>query len=174
ENGVIISPLNPQQVWNPRLKLTQDDKERELFIRTGADKILQKEQEILHEGARYLRDKLREKRAEIMQKDLQSQTLEQNPQQNLSEARFDSTKNHNPPHFTGDAVPEDSITKRDPELVYKLAKAMMEAKSGKDFLEKAKELSTSIAETMPLTSPTLRRRFEERAKRKENTCPTSR
>ncbi|MFM8186019.1 MAG: hypothetical protein ACKN9I_03730, partial [Alphaproteobacteria bacterium] len=45
ENGVIISPLNPQQVWNPRLKLTQDDKERELFIRTGADKILQKEQE---------------------------------------------------------------------------------------------------------------------------------
>jgi len=190
ENGVIISPLNPQQVWNPRLKLTEKDKERELFIRTGADIILQKEQEKIDKafasqegesnakGAlrRFLRDKLREKRGELieqraeninqqMQQDLQSQPLEQNPQQNLLDARFDSTKIHNPPHFTGVSVPEDSTTKRDGELVNKLAKAMFEAKSGNDYLKNAKELSTSRAELKPLTSPTLSRRFAERAKR---------
>ena len=183
ENGIIISPLNPQEVWNPRLKLTENDKKRELFIRTGADIILQKEQEKIDKVfaprkeesdaktalRKFLRDKLREKRAKEINKkmelDLKGQPLEKNPNQDLTQARFDSSKIHNPPHFTGKAVPEDYKNTRDPDMVFRLAEVLIMANDGKDFLKRAEELSTSRAKLDPITSPTLSRRFAERSKR---------
>ncbi|MFZ9181072.1 MAG: hypothetical protein ACO201_04300 [Rickettsiales bacterium] len=183
ENGIIISPLNPQEVWNPRLKLTENDQKRELFIRTGADIILQKEQEKIDKVfapreeesnaknalRRFLRDKLREKRAEEINKkmelDLKDQPLETNPHQDLSQARFNSSKIHNPPHFTGKVVVEDSQNNRDPNMVFKLVHAMMKAKDGSEFLKRAEELSTSRANPDHIESPTLSRRFAERLKR---------
>lgn len=191
ENGIIISPLNPQEVWNPRLKLTENDQKKELFIRTGADIILQKEQEKIDKVfapreeesnakdalRRFLRDKLREKRAEEINKkmelDLKDQPLEKNSNQNLSQARFDSSKIHNPPHFTGKAVPEDSQNNRDPNMVFKLAEAMIEAKDGREFLKRAEELSTSRANPDPIASTTLSRRFAERLKRGGADQPTT-
>ncbi len=187
ENGIIISPLNPQEVWNPRLKLTEKDKIRELFIRTGAYIILQKEQEKIDKvfatreeesnAKDDLRGKLREKRAKEINKkmelDLQGQPLEKNSNQDLSEARFDSSKIHNPPHFTGEAVPEDSNNQRDPKLFFELAKVMMTARDGIEFLKRAEELSTSRANPDPITSPTLRSRFEQRLQREAMNNSTS-
>ena len=177
ENGIIISPLNPQEVWNPRLKLTENDKKRELLIRTGAEIILDKEKEKIDKVfapreeesdaktalRKFLRDKLREKRAEEINKkkelDLKGQPLETNPNQDLTQARFDSSKIHNPPHFTGEAVPEDKSTSRDPGLIFKMAHAMMTAKDNEDFIIIASKIPL-IQERPSISSSTLASRLD--------------
>ena len=100
-----------------------------------------------------------------MELDLKDQPLETNPHQDLSQARFNSSKIHNPPHFTGKVVVEDSQNNRDPNMVFKLVHAMMKAKYGSEFLKRAEELSTSRANPDHIESPTLSRRFAERLKR---------
>ena len=100
-----------------------------------------------------------------MDLDLKNQPLETNSNQDLSQARFNSSTIHNPPHFTGKAVPEDSQNNRDPNMVFKLTDAMIMAKDGREFLNRAEELSTSRANPDLINSPTLSRRFAERLNR---------